>query len=108
VTFLAIAAYPTEKIRRITVATRKAAGAPTPLPLPTTIGVFSNMAVIGAAPVTVRNNTPMRPTAFECNRSTSPRVVTSRLFAPCFPATAPELEFAISETPIIAARLTIA
>jgi hypothetical protein len=40
-----------------------AAGAPTPCPKPTVIGVLNNIAEIGTAPVTVRNSTPPSATA---------------------------------------------
>ena len=62
-----IATYPTEKMVRITVAKRNAAGAPRPLPKPTTSGVLKSIAEMGADPVTVRNSTPASPTA--CLRS---------------------------------------
>src|ERR1700686_4872749 len=65
---------------RTTVATRNAAGVPIPLPKPTAIGTLKSMAEIGAAPVTVRNSTPHRPTALPCSLSRSGRAVTSNWF----------------------------
>ena len=58
--FLAIATYPTENTTSTIVANMKAAGAPTPWPKPTTIGVLNSIAEIGAEPVTVKNSTPTR------------------------------------------------
>src|SRR5439155_3242802 len=74
-------AYPTEKIVRMTVAKRKPAGVPTPFPNPTEIGVLKSMAEIGAAPVTVRNRTPISPIAFLWRKWTSVRVETSYIDA---------------------------
>src|ERR1700733_14212481 len=71
------------------MAKRNAAGAPTPLPKPTTIGVLNSMAEIGAEPVTVRNSTPSRPTAFLRSLGTSSRCETSRLSARPFAAATP-------------------
>jgi hypothetical protein len=59
-----------------------------PLPKPTAIGTLNSMAEIGAAPVTVRNSTPMRPTALACNKSTFLTVETS-----IAPLVAPAVEF---------------
>ena len=58
-----MATYPTENTTSTIVANMKAAGAPTPWPKPTTIGVLNSMAEIGADPVTVRNRTPPSPIA---------------------------------------------
>ena len=52
-TLRAIAASPTEKIARITVAKTNPAGVPMPLPKPTESGVLKSIAEIGADPVTV-------------------------------------------------------
>src|SRR4029077_15011460 len=54
------------------------AGAPTPCPNPTTIGVLNSMAEIGAEPVTVRNRTPPSPTAPLRSLATSLRWETSK------------------------------
>src|SRR5258707_6151652 len=64
-----------------TVANRNAAGAPTPSPEPTTIGVLNSIAEIGADPVTVRKSTPARPTAPFLSLWTSSRPEMSRLSA---------------------------
>src|SRR6266699_2533013 len=70
-----------------TVANRNAAGAPTPSPEPTTIGVLNSIAEIGADPVTVRNSTPARPTACFLSLWTSSRPEMSTLSArPLVPA----------------------
>src|SRR3979409_2590572 len=66
---------------RMRVAKRKAAGAPMPLPKPTTSGVLKSMAEIGAEPVTVRKRTPGRPMAFRRRVATSPRFETSKISA---------------------------
>src|SRR5438270_2471917 len=50
-----------------------------PLPNPTEMGVLKSMAEIGAAPVTVRNSTPARPTAPGFSLKTSARCETSTL-----------------------------
>src|SRR5437764_6692924 len=63
------------------VATRNPAGVPRPLPNPTEIGVLKSMAEIGAAPVTVRNRTPISPIAFLWRKWTSVRVETSYIDA---------------------------
>src|SRR5215471_7735987 len=55
-----------------------AAGAPTPFPNPTMIGVLNSMAEIGADPVTVRNSTPPSPTACLRSLATSLRWETSK------------------------------
>src|SRR5215472_4725198 len=55
-----------------------AAGAPTPFPNPTMIGVLNSMAEIGADPVTVRNSTPPSPTACLRSLATSLRFETSK------------------------------
>src|SRR2546429_9315783 len=52
-----------------------------PLPKPTAIGVLNSIAEIGAAPVTVRNSTPMRPTDPPLSLWTSSRLATSTLSA---------------------------
>src|SRR5215218_8550490 len=62
--------YPTEKIVRITVANRNAAGVYSPVPKPVANGTLNSIAEIGAAPVTATKITPMRPTAFGFRRST--------------------------------------
>src|SRR5258708_31802149 len=64
-----------------TVAKRNAAGAPTPSPLPTTIGVLNSIAEIGADPVTVRKSTPARPTAPFLSLGTSSRPEMSKVSA---------------------------
>src|SRR5258708_11981928 len=64
-----------------TVAKRNAAGAPTPSPEPTTIGVLNSIAEIGADPVTVRKSTPARPTAPFLSLGTSSRPEMSKLSA---------------------------
>src|SRR5262245_61693165 len=64
-----------------TVAKRNAAGAPMPLPYPTTIGVLNSIAEIGADPVTVKNSTPARPTACFLSLGTSSRAEMSTLSA---------------------------
>src|SRR5258707_1234146 len=64
-----------------TVANRNAAGAPTPSPEPTTIGVLNSIAEIGAEPVTVRKSTPARPTAPFLSLWTSSRPEMSTLSA---------------------------
>ena len=75
--FLAIATYPTENTTSTIVANMNAAGAPTPWPYPTTMGVLNSMAEIGAAPVTVRNRTPPSPIAPLRSLATSWRCETS-------------------------------
>jgi len=61
-----------------TAATMKAAGDPRPSPLPTRMGTFKSIAVIGADPVRVRKSTPPRPTAPFLSLATSPWVETSK------------------------------
>src|SRR5712692_11181247 len=70
-----------EKIVSTTVAKRKPAGVPMPLPKPTEIGVLKSIAEIGADPVTVRKSTPSSPTACLWRKWTSVRVETSYIDA---------------------------
>src|SRR4051794_41144474 len=59
------------------VASRNAAGVYLPMPKPAANGTLPSIADSGAAPVTVRNSTPMRPTAFDCSFETSVLLDTS-------------------------------
>jgi hypothetical protein len=76
-----IATYPTEKMVRMMVANRKAAGVPRPLPKPTASGVLKSIAEIGAEPVTVRKRTPQIPTACLRSCGTSALCETSKISA---------------------------
>src|ERR1700682_2000191 len=60
---LAIATYPRANSVSATVANRKPAGAPKPLPNPTAIGTLPVMAVMGAALATAMRMTATMPTA---------------------------------------------
>src|SRR6516225_280012 len=73
-----MATQPTENTARTMAAKMNAAGAPTPFPNPTMIGVLKSMAEIGADPVTVRNSTPPSPTACLRSLATSLRWETSK------------------------------
>src|SRR6266545_5443439 len=77
-----------------------AAGAPTPWPYPTMIGVLNSIAEIGADPVTVRNSTPPRPTAPLRSLGTSARWEMSKDSSiPSIPPTRGSSDCAMSALP---------